>query len=256
MESFGKDDVQMYHGDGYTMLTDIVPRKSVDIMIVDNPFKLDPVKKMWMYHGAGSALKEDGIVVVFDEQRGWDECQQALDPYWHVLHRVFLSKTRPQKKLQEAKSTINIMNWMTPAFNELVGSTQEYRIGYLYGKAMTSKSRINSIWNYNSSDKLGAAAGCENPHNAAKSIGMAGFILTHLAAAIDRSDIVIADPYGGSGTFAVASQLLGFKCYSSEIDKGVFENAKVKFSYAMEKQKTDKYWFKRSIGQFRDRVVG
>lgn len=258
MESFGKDLVQMYHGDGYTMLTDIVPHQSVDIAIVDNPFKREPIDKMWMYHAVGHALKDDGIMVVFDDQRGWDECNAAFEPYWHTMARFSLFKNRPQKKLGEAKSNVNIMNWLTPGMNEVVGSSQEWRIGYLYGEPMTAKSRINNIWSYNSSDKLGKAAGCKKLHRGVKGIGMAGFILKHLAASIERpeGDIVVADPYGGSGTFAIASQLLGMKCYSAEIDKVTFDNAKTKFLYAVDKAKTDRYWFKTSLKGFQDRVVG
>lgn len=246
----------MYLGDGEDLLQEVVPRKSADIVIIDNPFKLSKLKKMFMYSAAASAIKDDGVMVVFEDQRGWDETFPAIDPYYHVLARFHLYKNRAMRKLGEARSNYNIMNWLTPNVNELVGSQTEWHISYLRDKPMTAESRLKEIWVYNSSDALGRSAGCTTPHRGTKGIGLAGFLLSHIASVIGRNDIVVADPYGGSGTFAIASHLLGFSCYSSEIELDVFENAKTKFTYTLDKAKSDKYWFKTAIDQFKKRTVG
>lgn len=256
MESFNKDDIQMFHGDGEHMLREIVPHKSADIIVVDNPFRLSATKKLWMYSAVGASLKDDGVVVVFDDERGWEETLIGVKDYYQVLKDFYLIKNRTMRKPNGQRTNTNIMKWMTPSIFNHTGFKSEYQIGYVQGEPISKKSKIGEQWLYNSSDKLGLAAGCKRPHSGSKGIGMAGFILTHLAACLDRSDIVVADPYGGSGTFAIASQLLGFKCYSSEIEEKVYMDAKTKFSYAMKKAQTDKYWFREAIKQFRDRIVG
>lgn len=255
MESFGKGNTNMYLGDGYNMLTNIVPRKSVDIAIIDNPFKLELEKKLWMYSAVGNVIKDDGILVVFDDERGWEETLPSINTYFHVICRTILWKGRPMRKIGEAKSNINYMQWVVPSINPLVNTGKEWHIQYLQDKPLINDNRISSAWYYNSSDKLGAAAKVKTLHRGSKGIGMAGFILSHLASFLKR-DIVVVDPYGGSGTFAIASNLLGMTCYSSEIDADIFADAKTKFVYAMDKAKSDKHWFKQSVVEFQRNTVG
>ncbi len=253
MESFGVEDVQMYLGDGNKLLTKVIPRKSVDIAIVDNHFESSQFHKLEMYAAIAGALKSDGIMVAFDSQRGWEDTVDHITDFYHILSRYRIIKKRPMRATGETRTNWNVMNWLTPDDNE---SGSEWKIGFIQGLPMTKENRLKEDWVYNSSDQLGRIAGCASPHHAAKGIGFAGFLLTHLSAVIGRSDIVVADPYGGSGTFAIASKLLGMKCYSSEIDKKAYDNAKTKFFYAMGKAKKERTWFKSSIKTFRNRIVG
>lgn len=256
MESFGKDNVKMFLGDGVSLLNNIVARKSADIAIVDNPFRLNVMQKLWMYSAVAGALKDDGIMVVFDDQKGWEETLSVVDAYYHTIARFHLQKFRPMRKMAEVRSNFNIMNWLTPNMSSVVGSQKEWCIGYLAKQVISAKSRIHEQWTYNSADSVGRAAKCSKPHRGAKGIGMAGFILSHLSSYLDRSDIVVVDPYGGSGTFAIASQILGLTCYSSEIDGETFQDAKTKFLYAMEKEDNNRGWFKNRVKVFQSRSVG
>lgn len=256
MESFGKDKVNMYYGDGFNMLSTVVPHKSADIAIVDNPFKLELAKKQWMYAAVASVLKDDGIMIIFDDERGWEQTVPALNGYFHVVGRTILWKGRPMRKTGEAKSNKTLMNWLLPSINPLIDSGKEWQMQYLANKPLTKDNRISEIWYYNSSDKLGLAAKVSKPHRGAKGIGMAGFLLSHMAGILKRDNITVVDPYAGSGTFAIASQLLGMQCYSSEIDQQTFEDAKIKFMYSLDKAKEDKYWFKSAITEFQNKIVG
>lgn len=256
MESFGKGQVNMYYGDGFNMLSTVVPHKSADIAIVDNPFKVSAESKYWMYSAVASVLKDDGVMIVFDDEQGWDETVHNISDYFHVVCRTVLWKGRPMRKLGEAKSNKTLMNWLLPSVNPLVNSGKEYVIQYLADKPIMKDNRISDVWYYNSSDKLGLVAKVKKPHRGSKGIGMAGFLLSHMASILKRDNITVVDPYGGSGTFAIASQLLGMRCYSAEIDLPTYEDAKTKFIYSMDKAKSHKYWFKASISKFQNHVVG
>lgn len=258
MESYVDGDVRLILGDGYEMLTKTVPFKSADIAIIDNPFVCPPDKKLLMYQGAAHALKDDGLLVAFDDEQGWEQTIPGIDPYWHIIGRFWLRKNRPMKKPGGGlKTNYNRMFWMTKGNIQSI-ATKDWTLGFIQGRPMTRANRIKEDWDYNSSDKLGQAAGCKTPNRGSKAIGLAGFVLTHMAACLNRkeSDIVVVDPYGGSGTFAIASKLLGFKCFTSEIDAQMYDSAKTKYAYAIKRAGQEKKWFSDKIKQFRDRITG
>lgn len=252
-QSFGTDNVRMFLGDGNTLLRDVVGHKKADIVIVDTPFTSDILQKFFMLSSVAHSVKDDGVIVLFENETGWDETIGNIQDYYHVFDKYYLVKNRFMKTIGRVRTDRNIMAWMTPKMVD--HRSNWFKFGYTLAKNNEPGKFLEKDWSYNSSDKLGQAAGCTTLHRGTKSLGIAGFILQHITSHLRRDDILVVDPYGGSGTFAIASQLLGLKCISSEIDAVTYTNAEKKFKYSLNNSKDNPYWFRQAIKTVETRVT-